>query len=323
MKHFFTYIFVLLSLILVSQNTATPSKKTRAVKNTSVIASNKFSNSNQVQYSVTTVLGDTCLNKMFSIVFYLVQDSSIALTNSPSPAITPANIATVIQNTVTPFVNALNAKFSRICVSFTNCSTVVIPNFNYKDWNNDIEAEALDNWYTENTINIYLTNGISNSPCLGDYAYIPDALPPNSKKRNIVVTTGVGPNLFHAFGHFFGLPHTFAETGTTTAAPTPTNPLIITREFVDGSNCKTHGDGFCDTEADPNIPGTPLAPNGHGVRYHFFCSYLGSEVDGKGDYYTPPFENYMSFWSLCMCRYSQEQYNYMARYIFKNRLYLH
>jgi hypothetical protein len=309
--------------VLVSQNSSNPTKKTSAVKTVTLNSANKFSHSNQAQYSVTTIKGDTCLDKKFSLVFYLIQDSSIFLgPNTPTPAITPANIASVIQAFVTPIVNALNAKFSRICVSFENCSTVVIPNWNYNDWDGAIETDALNNWYTENTINLYLPRGDISSICQAGYAYHPDAVPLNSRKRNMVVATGTGSDLFHAFGHFFGLPHTFAETGTTTASPVPPNSVIVTREFVDGSNCSTHGDKFCDTEADPNVPGFVVAPNGHN-RYHIFCGYEGTEVDGKGDYYTPPFENYMSFWSQCSCRYSQEQYNHMAKTILTKRMYLH
>ena len=63
------------------------------------------------------------------------------------------------------------------------------------------------------------------------------------------------------------------------------------------------GDGFCDTEADPHpigeVQGAP-------------CDFQSGPKDANNDYYTPPLDNYMTYFKPCRCRFTQEQYNFMA-----------
>lgn len=243
---------------------------------------------------------DTCIDKQFSIVFYIVLDSNYSVVPATQP-------------TIDAVMNALNAAFKPICVSFANCSTVLIPNYPYNKWKKYItEPVVTQNWYTENTINIYLVDSIKNNPEIFGYADGPTIVPfspaPAVPTRTDVIVLEKGylnmPNNFsvlHHMGHFFGLPHTGDEIGTNTSTVTPQSP-VNSFEFVDGSNCADHGDGFCDTEADGNS--------------------ITSFVDGKGDYYIPPLDNFMSFY-LSGCRYTHQQYNYMARIICTRRLYLH
>lgn len=80
--------------------------------------------------------------------------------------------------------------------------------------------------------------------------------------------------LAHEVGHALGLPHTHGYTN-----------LGTTTELVDGSNCDTDGDQFCDTPADPNI----LNLVGSG------CVYTGTLTDANGDFYTPNTHNIMSY----------------------------
>jgi len=268
----------------------------------------------------STLKHDTCLNKKFSIVFYLIQDSTYNL-NAPGAL---ANIQT---GTITPFINLLNATFKRICVSFENCSTVVIPNYQYNNWNqNIVDPVVTANWYTTKTINFYLptqaTSTVANES--DGYTYPVPTTSTTPAKNVIVVPIGslmspnpvnfIGSSGLHVVGHFFGLPNTFDEKGPQANPPPPGG--VISGEFFDRTNCSTNGDLFCDTDADPypqqfnNLVGP--------------CWYkrIPGQLDSKGKYYVPPVDNIMSNYG-CRCKFTQEQYNRMAYIILTKRLYLH
>jgi phage-related protein len=103
-------------------------------------------------------------------------------------------------------------------------------------------------------------------------------------------------------GHFFGLYHTFDQD--------------FGVELVDGSNCETTGDLVCDTEADPTDEGDHLPyPD---------CNYTGPYMtDANGDYYVPPTNNIMSYYSFdCICRFTPQQYNRMLEQYQQFRSYL-
>jgi hypothetical protein len=106
----------------------------------------------------------------------------------------------------------------------------------------------------------------------------------------------------HLLGHYFGLPHTFGEINPSPGANPPPPPGVISHEFANGTNGYTHGDGFADTEADPN---DDLIT-----------------TDGMGVFYVPPVDNLMSLYSQ-RCRFTHEQYESMAKTIVTKRLYLH
>lgn len=275
-----------------------------------------------VQNMVTTLKHDTCLNKTFSIVFYVVLDSGQLPSVLPGPGnATPAALNTMI--------TSLNAAFKRICVQFLNCSTVYIPNHPFNNWTkNIVDPIVTSNWYTDKTINVYFASQVGGqSPNeVGGYAYPP---PPNlttNAKDVIVLTKGslnatnvagtLNHEIIHQFGHFFGLPNTFDEIGSPITPAPP--PGVLNYEFFNRTNCYSQGDGFCDTEADCwplNPPPMPLtSPCGY---YRF-----PGVQDGNNEFYVPPVDNMMSNWA-CRCRFSQEQYNYMAYIILTRRLYLH
>jgi hypothetical protein len=275
---------------------------------------------------VYTTAHDTCLDKKFSIVFYFIQDSANSMPNNHTHTLTAAIIST------------LNFVFKPICVSFENCSTVYIPVYPYNEWYAHITDQVVtSNWYTENTINFYLPtkvevpygnerDGYAHAPAT------PGALP--STKSVLVAASSPIPNaptafylnealvwgstLLHIVGHFFGLPDTFLETGPP-ANPGPPSPMIHTYEYVRRTNCAINGDGICDTDADcypVSYYDNALAPP------KTRCGYDPGVKDGKGDFYTPPVDNYMSMW-LCRCRFTQQQYNKMARFILQHRMNLH
>jgi hypothetical protein len=265
---------------------------------------------------VTTLKHDTCLNKKFSIVFYVVQDSSYQ-----------PNAASVATLNLTQVVANLNATFKRICVQFLNCSTVFIPHHPYRDWTkNIVDPVVTANWYTDKTINCYITGtvtGQTNDP--GGYAYPPPLTVTTTPKDVIVIERNslIAPNfvpfpsstIIHLMGHFFGLPHTFDEIGTPVVPGPPAG--AISYEYFNRSNCYSNGDGFCDTEADCY----PLGYNSN-TNPVPVCNYQTGIKDGNNEYYVPPVDNLMSLYP-CRCHFSQEQYNYMAHIILTKRLYLH
>ncbi len=94
--------------------------------------------------------------------------------------------------------------------------------------------------------------------------------------------------LAHEFGHFFSLPHTFFgwEGGT---------PSLAFQERVDGSNCNTAADGFCDTPPDY-------------AAYRWNCPQVGPFTDPAGEEFVVTDSFYMSYaGNACMTRFSEEQ----------------
>ncbi len=248
----------------------------------------------------------------------------------------------MISYSLSQVMNILNQTFSRICVSFEHCKTVIIPNYPYNDWYLATTGTVVPfNWYTKDVINIYVPEKLlpphfdspeqsytNPLPPLPASTLIPtDAIVVDKGAMTALNSAGVvGSPLLHAMGHFFGLPHTFAEINpsstVTPQQPTNASPTITTQEFADRTNfqnCYDHGDGFCDTEADPYPSSATTNTFAAGTRN---CAYSLGLKDGKGNFYTPPCDNFMSLYSQ-RCRFSQEQYNRMAYIIMTRRLYLH
>ncbi len=197
-------------------------------------------------------------------------------------------------------INALNDAFKPINISFTICSidTVVEKGFRSIEYNRN-EAELTGLYYSENTINLYLTDTlVSDAKSVCGYAYLPTPSP----KDYVFIKKDcdLAKTLIHEMGHFFGLLHPHETEGGA--------------ELVDGSNCSVAGDLVCDTEASPNLSG----------MVSFDCEYTGSLVDANGDYFQPTVSNFMSY-SLpdCTCRFTQGQYKRMVQYYRLNRSHLH
>jgi len=286
---------------------------------------------------VNKLLHDTCLDKKFSLIFYLIEDSAGTL-------ITPQS-APIIQAKLNATVAYLNTAFKNICVSFEFCKMVVIPNYNYNQWKSNGNGQAaINNYYMANTLGIYLPDAmLSPQPDIPEYTYV-YTTPPVGSNSVVVVNaiviqndklfqaneTGfIGAPLLHAVGHFFGLPHTFDEinpAGASTVTPLPpsnASPPVGTLEYVNRvnmQNCLEHGDGFCDTDADP-YPSVATAPTYTSGMWN--CSVTKGLKDGHGDFYLPPCDNLMSYYSALRCRFTQQQYNYMAYFIMTRRMYLH
>lgn len=236
-----------------------------------------------LQNNVSTLKHDLCVNKKFSIVFYVIADTN---GNNTVPAAALSGC-----------INSLNTAFAPICVSFMNCSTVVIPQHPFNRWTADtIEPHCRNMYNTANTICIYLPDSIVGPPA----GYSP--MPGGPGSEAIVIEKGAvsGAVAIHEMAHFFGLPHTWDEIGGP-ANPSPPGG-VGSNEFVRRTNCYTNGDGFCDTEADCYpVNKVITAP----------CQQQFGAKDGYLDYYTPPVDNYMTYFK-CGCKFTQEQRNFMA-----------
>ncbi len=125
--------------------------------------------------------------------------------------------------------------------------------------------------------------------------YITGALPQLCGFANFPISAARGGGLFlnndccglnqqtipHEMGHFFNLLHTFQQT--------------FPVEYVDGSNCATKGDGFCDTPADPS-------------ESRASCPYNLGETDPHGDTYDPEEDLFMSYFNDgCLSKFSPQQ----------------
>jgi hypothetical protein len=279
-------------------------------------------------FALSKPVRDTCLDKKFSIVFYFPNDSLLSKT--------PASFAASTNG----LISTLNNAFRKICVSFVACSTVIIPHWTFNTWRYPYtENVAMGGWYTPSTINLYLVAGLGMGPIYFEglpykenncYAHAPNVWGAANSTKDIICSAWDPvvkdtANVLHAFGHYFGLTDTYAELGLP-ANPQP--PVILNKlninsnEFADESNCDVNGDLLCDTEADPfpaeyYIPPPPIGI----VTYCRYHQDFGRR-DGKGNFYDPPFDNYMSQYE-CRCKYTPQQYSVMARFILKNRMYLH
>ncbi len=178
-------------------------------------------------------------------------------------------------------VNQLNSVWKPICVSFKRCSVNYVPDYNYNQWKDVIhEPTFFPNYFVDNTIDIVLVDNIVTPSGASGYA---------ATMSHIVMNKSAlgGTTPIHEMGHLFGLPHTFVG-GT---------------ELVRRTNCYSAGDGFCDTEAD-------CYPAGNNVIGH--CDFIPGPKDANNDFYTPPLDNYMTYFKSCRCRFTQEQYNFMV-----------
>ncbi|MDQ3192709.1 MAG: T9SS type A sorting domain-containing protein [Bacteroidota bacterium] len=138
-------------------------------------------------------------------------------------------------------------------------------------------------------MNEYNEYGVVNTYIVSDpsgycgYAWYPGTGPAGGGVVLGKNCSGPGNSTFaHELGHYFSLPHTF-------------DGWDFDPEFVDGSNCASAGDYFCDTPADY-------------LDYRWNCPYSGSFVDSNGDAYDPDGTYFMSY-SIEPCgnKFSLEQ----------------
>jgi hypothetical protein len=270
-----------------------------------------------------------CVNKKFAIVFWVIPDSAGVI------------CCGTVTLSIPLLMQALNQMFAPICVSFENCAIKTIPFWENKHWDLiGVTPVMTGTYYMDKTINIYMpavmTNGNANDMACSTFP--PPDLNHNYKDAIIIGMTSLfndqqggawlqgNPQgyLAHVMGHYFGLPHTFDEINPSTpAVPPPPASQTASHEWATrvNGNCYTHGDGFCDTEADP-FP--YLGPQVNRRYFEKKCGGFKYDTkDGKGDLYFPPVDNYMSLYGSCRCRFTKEQYSAMAKFIKANRMDLH
>lgn len=148
-----------------------------------------------------------------------------------------------------------------------------------------------------NYINVYV-NG--NLPGLCGFATYPWGT--SNRQGGIFLNKsciGAGTQTYaHEMGHYLNLPHTFETSDGI--------------ELVNGSNCATAGDGFCDTPADF-------------IDYRVACPYSGDSTDPNGDLYRTVIDEtlFMSYFSdNCVYRFSPEEQDEMNATLTNRRSYL-
>jgi hypothetical protein len=180
----------------------------------------------------------------------------------------------------------LNAAFASSDIQFYIAGIDSIFNASYYNFANNSVGNTIMNAYNKtNTCNIYINE---NPGGVCGYAFFPGSGP---KGGGIFVNKncyGTGSStLIHEMGHYCALPHTFDDWRG--------------KEFVNGSNCATAGDRFCDTPADF-------------LDYRWTCPFVGNDVDPNGDLYKTVIDGtlYMSYSNdNCQQRFSDAQRTYM------------
>ena len=145
-----------------------------------------------------------------------------------------------------------------------------------------------------NACNVYIVqNAVSGGTTVCGYATFP-----GGGLQGIVVAKSCmtldNTTLTHEMGHFLGLPHTFSGwEGRDMVSSAATSR----DEMVNGANCASAGDGFCDTPADF-------------LNDRWSCPYTGPKRDVNGDLYNTvhPETYYMSYSSdACQSQFSPDQ----------------
>lgn len=225
-----------------------------------------------------------CVDKDFAMIVHIVNDSL------GDPGIDTTDIRT--------YVSSMNDYFEPICVSFSVCEFRFIDDWRYNEFDVDSMWEEMQvKYHEENRINIfYVTTVQVPGP---ECSYTDNGYITHLDSSGIVVDkagscyTDPVKVLTHEMGHYFGLPDAFEGSGS---------------ELVNGGNCATDGDLFCDTPADPYSLGDDVAGYVDGS-----CRFINGAADANAEYYTPHVGNVMSFYpGSCMCEFSYEQLLFMA-----------
>ncbi len=147
-----------------------------------------------------------------------------------------------------------------------------------------LERRLYDNNKVDEAINVFFVQNSTTSWATGATSSVDRVIMRNSHTRN-------ESTLSHELGHYFGLPHTHANGN----------------ELVNGSNCSSAGDRFCDTPADP------------GNSFTSTCGYNGTGKDSNNQAYNPLTDNLMSYaWKRCRETFTpRQQQRILYTYIYK------
>ncbi len=176
----------------------------------------------------------------------------------------------------------LNQAYNQFDIAFYIAGIDTVMNtalWNYQ--NQSLGYQAFNQNNEPNVCNIYV-NG--NLPGLCGFATFPNSAPNGGGIFLNSACMGSGTTtLPHEMGHYLGLLHTFDTS--------------YGIEYVDGSNCSTKGDRFCDTPADF-------------VDFRAPCPYTGDSTDPHGDLYRTVIDEtlYMSYFNdNCTNKFSPMQ----------------
>ena len=237
--------------------------------------------------------------------YYLVEyyskvqsKSSTAITNVPVKIhiVTDANGATnITESQILDEIDEANTFLANSFLEITVCEeTNYIANNQLYNFDYDDMSILYQN-NQSNIINLYFVESINDNTIAG-YTHFPQ----NSQYYDVIVmdnqatTNNISSTLIHEFGHHFVLLHTHGTS----------NVPGSTDEYVNGSNCATTGDRFCDTPADPLINSSNVSSVN--------CLYTGNATDALGQVYEPDTSNIMSYSpDVCTDFFSEEQYAYM------------
>ncbi len=191
----------------------------------------------------------------------------------------------------------LNAEYTDFNIGFYIVKIDTIKNTTLWNYQTSLGYVTFRDYNIANVCNIYV-NG--NLPGLCGFATFPSGTSP--RQGGIFLNkscVGAGDQtLAHEMGHYLNLPHTFEDGAGV--------------EFVNGSNCSTAGDGFCDTPADFLDARTS-------------CPYTGNQTDPNGDLYKTVIDEtlIMSYFSdNCVNRFSDEEEAEMNSALTNRRSYL-
>tara|TARA_Y100001968_G_C19453572_1_gene770480 strand:- start:5608 stop:6741 length:1134 start_codon:yes stop_codon:yes gene_type:complete len=201
-------------------------------------------------------------------------------------------------------LNSVNSFYSSAGIRFQHCGPIdYIQDSEYALFEKINDETLCDITDIVNVLNIYfvprlykISSGDTVNLC--GYAYLTGVNLNRIVMKNSCSTNG--STLSHEIGHYFSLFHTHSSSNGA--------------ELVNGSNCTTAGDLFCDTPADPGLSSSTVTSS---------CIYVGNEQDANGDFYSPDVNNFMSY-SRKSCRdfFSNEQLTRMNDYFVGYRNYL-
>lgn len=195
-----------------------------------------------------------------------------------------------IESDINKAIALMNEKYTGANVQFYICDIDYINSDSYYNFNLQDQSVLLNTYNNSDAINVYLFNYMySGTNQYWGYTYMPGY---TYASTNLIAlrhsTFDELVTITHEFGHFFGLPHTHNDFGSSN------------NEFVDGSNCDKAGDFFCDTPADPKLD--------FNNDVDINCNYTGAKIDAHGDSYDPATDLIMSYARhSCRTRFSLEQ----------------
>lgn len=196
----------------------------------------------------------------------------------------------------------LNRQFSPTGMQFYISGNFnYIANSNYYIHNFSAGENMMDTYNQNNVVNVYIVEDPAGN--CGYFSWGGNAVAIAKSCADANETT-----LAHELGHFFFLPHTFRGWEGRWEGGVLVDPLPVSqRERVNGSNCLTTGDFFCDTPADY-------------LSYRWACPYTGVFLDPNGTPIDPDESLYMSYaFDACTKRFSPQQINAMLNGLYNVR----